>query len=103
MRRDVLRPAIPLAAALMLGVMPLAAQRDADTSAKGYAPTGAEVAASDPWAHGGLIMLPSRSAAAVEQAERAADFALARADSELTQATERRAKTTELIQTRQRQ
>jgi hypothetical protein len=52
---------------------------------------------------GGAIALPTRSEAEVEQDIRTAQQALARADSELTHATARRAKTAELIRTRQRQ
>ena len=111
MRRNVARSAMPLAAAVLLGVMPLAAQETgADTAAKnaqGYAPnTGASVgslASTDPWVRGGAIALPGRSAAEVDQAVRASDQQLAGADSELTNATARQARTQELIQARQRQ
>lgn len=111
MRRNVARSAMPLAAAVLLGVMPLAAQETgADTAAKnaqGYAPnTGPSVgslASTDPWVRGGAIALPGRSQAEVDQAVRAADQELAGADSELTNATTRQARTQELIQARQRQ
>jgi len=76
---------MPLAVAVLLGVMPLAAQgTGADTAAKnaqGCAPnTGASVgslASTDPWVRGGAIALPGRSAAEVDQAVRAADQELA--------------------------
>jgi chromosome segregation ATPase len=110
---DISKSALALAALLGLGTMPIAAQRtDADTArgVQGYAPdarerapSNAELAASDPSVMGGAIALPTRSEAEVEQDIRTAQQALARADSELTHATARRAKTAELIRTRQRQ
>jgi hypothetical protein len=80
-------------------------------AAQGYAPSNAqqprtfgaaELAKYPPATIAGVIALPPRSAAAVDEAGRAAERALARADSGLAAATERQARTESLVQSRQR-
>src|SRR3954451_7207502 len=74
------RSGILVATALLLGIAPLAAQRPgADSSAppaQGYAPSAEpevgprppDIAAANPAAAAGAIVLPARSEAAIEQA-----------------------------------
>jgi hypothetical protein len=98
-------------AGLLVGAMPLAAQDvAADTAApipaQGYVapanePAAADIAGTGLSAFAGSVVLPARSADEVDQAVRAAERALERADAELTKTSERRAKTNELVQSRQ--
>jgi hypothetical protein len=101
-------------AALLLGVMPLAAQEGpADTAApipaaQGYVapsaePTSADLAGTGLSAFAGGVVLPARSDAEVEQANRAAARALEKADADLTLTAERRTKANALVQSRQSQ
>ena len=118
MIRDIARSSTLFAAALLCGAVSVAAQgtdttgsarrADTATAAQGYAPSPApeapaakaEVAGSE--LVGGTIIVPTRSPADVEEALRVSQLALARADSELTSATARRAKAQQAIQAGQR-
>ena len=119
MIRDVARSSTLIAAALLCGAVSVAAQgtdttasaaprADTAAAAQGYAPSPpaetptakAEVAGSD--LVGGTIIVPTRSPAAVDEALRVSQLALARADSELTASTARRAKAQQAVQALER-
>jgi hypothetical protein len=111
MRRQLTKSSLSLGAVILLAAGTLAAQRTGTDTVAGYAPSAgadtaaaaARLASTDPWVLGGSIALPGRSADEVEQAQRTADLALARSDTELARVIDRRARTAELIRARQRQ
>ena len=111
MRRNVARSAIPLAAAVLLGVMPLAAQETgADTAAKnaqGYAPnSGASVgslASTDPWVPAARSRCPAGPRRRWIRRYGPPTRSWPAPTASSTNATTRQARTEELIQARQRQ
>jgi len=106
MIRDLASSSTLFAAALLCGAVPVAAQGTDTAAAQGYAPSpppeapAAKAAGSD--LVGGTIIVPTRSSAAIDEALRVSQLALARADSELTSATARRAKAQQAVQAVQR-
>lgn len=104
MIRDLARSSTLVAAALLCGAVSVAAQGTDTTAAQGYAPSPAPAApaAKAEVVVGGTIIVPTRSPAAIDEALRVSQLALARADSELTSATARRAKAQQAVQGVQR-
>jgi hypothetical protein len=101
---------VPLVvAALLWGAAPLAAQEVTDTAApvaQGYVapeaePAAANLAGASLTSFAGRVVLPARSVAEVEQANRAAARALEKADADLALTAERRTKADQLVQSRQ--
>jgi colicin import membrane protein len=109
MVRDAAASAALAAAALLLGAGRVAAQEVTDTAApvaQGYVAPAPEAAMADLAGSGlsafaGGVVLPARSAAEVDQANRAAARTLEKADADLALTTERRAKANAEVQARQ--
>jgi hypothetical protein len=108
MIRDAVASAPLVVAALLVVAAPLAGQEVTDTVApvaQGYVapaaePTGADLG-SGLTAFAGGVVLPVRSEAEVDQANRAAARALEKADADLALTSDRRSKANELVQSRQ--
>ena len=105
MIRDLARSSTLIAAVLLCGAVSVAAQGTDTAAAQGYAPSPAPeapAAKAEVGSVGGTIIVPTRSPAAIDEALRVSQLALARADSELTSATARRAKAQQAVQGVQR-
>jgi colicin import membrane protein len=109
MVRDAAASAALAAAALLLGAGRVAAQEVTDTAApvaQGYVAPVPEAATADLAGSGlsafaGGVVLPARSAAEVDQANRVAARTLEKADADLALTTDRRAKANAQVQARQ--